>query len=790
METAYTPLVRRGLTRPPGAAMQMSSLKLRGTATLSPARRTMWRDLLLDYKRRKAATLADAARHQIPTFGPPTASRWVPLGPRVVLKGQTIGNQPVAGRVGGLAIAPGGSVIYAASANGGVFRSRDGGATWQALMDSFELDPTSFASASVVCGAIAIDHLDPNRVYVGTGEGDTYQFFKKRIVQALPAYRGVGPLRSDDGGANWIAEASSPDLAGHAFFGLAVDPTNRENVIAATTNGLYRRVPTVSGRVTWKRVRAGVYSSVAVCAHHGLIRFYAARWGDGHAHSRVFYSDDRGATWMAAGMGLPASDAGRIAIGVQHTNPNLAYALIAKASNDSLLGLFRFDAVTKAWKQVHNVPNILPLDQAQRGQGGYDLAIAVDPSDDDLVFLGGSYVYLRPRHGSTWRPRYGSIWRCTITAAGSRYKVAKSRSIGTRAHSDIHTLIHTPGKSNELWCGCDGGIFLNRDVKGKGEFESRNNGLACLCCNFIGQHPTDPKIIFTGLQDNGTARTAGGSAWTHVQGGDGGYCIVNWASPNLVLVFRNGTLLRSTTGGRSRSSWSNSGSFGYTMTQPIATPRYDPAHPMDANIVALGDGPNVLLSQDFGKRWPRRFKLPGAARDNYVFAIAFASPSRLFVGTTLGRVFQAERTGNKWRVRRLDHAAAGPLGLAGLISDIVVDWSDPTLRSIYVTFGGKGDRRRVWRFDGRKWEARSGTPGTSHLLDVEHNALAIDWTAPDNLYVGADIGVWHSADAGLNWNPLKTGLPECPVFDLQIHPTRRLLRAALHGRGIYEIALP
>src|SRR5262249_2439306 len=210
----------------------------------------------------------------------------------------------------------------------------------------------------------------------------------------------------------------------------------------------------------------------------------------------------------------------------------------------------------------------------------------------------------------------------------------------------------------------------------------------------------------------------------------------------------------------------------------------------DANIVALGDGPNVHLSQDFGRRWLRRFKLPGAAPDNYVFALAFASPSRLFVGTTLGQVFQAERTGNKWTVRRLDHAAAGPLGLAGLISDIVIDWSDPTLRSIYVTFGGKGDKRRVWRFDGHKWKARSGAPGPNQLLDVEHNALAIDSTAPGNLYVGADIGVWHSTDAGLNWHPLKNGLPECPVFDLQIHPTRRLLRAALHGRGIYEIALP
>jgi hypothetical protein len=55
--------------------------------------------------------------------------------------------------------------------------------------------------------------------------------------------------------------------------------------------------------------------------------------------------------------------------------------------------------------------------------------------------------------------------------------------------------------------------------------------------------------------------------------------------------------------------------------------------------------------------------------------------------------------------------------------------------------------------------------------------------------LGADIGVWHSPDGGLHGNPLQNGLPDAPVFDLQIHPMRRLLRAATHGRGVYEIPL-
>jgi hypothetical protein len=132
---------------------------------------------------------------------------------------------------------------------------------------------------------------------------------------------------------------------------------------------------------------------------------------------------------------------------------------------------------------------------------------------------------------------------------------------------------------------------------------------------------------------------------------------------------------------------------------------------------------------------------------------------------------------------------ASPLGLTGLITDVEVDWADATLNALYVAFGGLGDRRRVWHFDGTQWSSRSGAPGKD-LLDVEHNALAVDPTAPNNVYVGADIGVWHSADAGLTWEPLENGLPDAPVFDLQIHPSRRLLRAATYGRGVYELALP
>ena len=92
--------------------------------------------------------------------------------------------------------------------------------------------------------------------------------------------------------------------------------------------------------------------------------------------------------------------------------------------------------------------------------------------------------------------------------------------------------------------------------------------------------------------------------------------------------------------------------------------------------------------------------------------------------------------------------------LAGLVSDLAVDWSDAALDSIFLCFGGVGDFRHVWRYDGTAWQARSGAAGSgTELLDVEHNAIQYDRTT-NRVYTGANIGVWESADGGTTWRQL------------------------------------
>ena len=720
---------------------------------------------------------------------PPPANNWIPIGPCVVRQGQASNRPAVSGRIAGIAVAPGGARVYAASANGGVWSSDDGGLNWRSTMDAWDLNPTTRSSDSLACGAIAIDAADPNRVYVGTGEG------------ASGAYFGVGPIRSDDGGVNWNTEPTapgSPTLAGTAFYRLAIDPGNRERVVGATRDGLYRREPDGSGAHHWAFKRIGRFTSVVAARTGSTTTFYAARWGGG-----CFSSTD-GDTWSTVGTGFPRANVGRIGLAVRPDNPNVVYALIHNDSNNYILGVWRLDTSDNTWRQISGAPaDLFGIAPTLGGQGWYDLAIAVDPNNVNRIYLGGS----TKSAGGQWS---GSLYRSMVSSSGSgtglTYSMANTY-IGSQVHADIHALEFTPGDSAKLWVGSDGGVFYTDSATGSASFEPRNVGLACLTMNHLAQHPTEDAVLFCGTQDNGTTRYTGEEVWLHSGAGDGGFVVINWDNPYEVLrTYVTGRMYRATDGGQGYSSWSwaglPSGHYDNALFYAplVGTPR-NTAAPAEADIVAFG-GMRPWISTNFGTSWQ---SIPNNnSSDDLVapiLSLAFASANRLYAGThnrllnwtpVNSAVYRFDRTGTTWSRTRIDTVGGtNALPLDGPVTDIAVDPADATGNSIYITFGGTSDYRHVWHFDGTQWEQRSGPSAgsSSSLLDVQYNAIVTDPSHTNHLYAGADIGVWHSTDGGANWSTFSNGLPDAAVLDLKLHNVRRLLWAATHGRGVFERTL-
>ncbi|MEZ4618941.1 MAG: hypothetical protein R2867_25980 [Caldilineaceae bacterium] len=227
-------------------------------------------------------------------------NRWTLLGPTVVREGQS-GKQPaMSGRVRAITVAPGGKRLYIASANGGVWRSEDGGQTWLSLMDAFDLNPSLYRADSLACGALALAPglwAGQDTIYVGSGEPGVVPWF-----QGDSAYFGVGPIVSTDGGLNWVTEPSEPPLAGRAFYALAVDPHLPQRVVAATIDGLYRREPDAQGQFHWIRKLPGYFCSVVVAHRNRVTTFYAAAW-----YGDIWTSQD-GEHWTPLANGLPAPE--------------------------------------------------------------------------------------------------------------------------------------------------------------------------------------------------------------------------------------------------------------------------------------------------------------------------------------------------------------------------------------------------------------------------------------------------------------------------------------------------
>jgi hypothetical protein len=197
--------------------------------------------------------------------GPTLPSRFVPIGPSPMLNGLAQGGPPVAGRTPGLAISRHGDIVYAGTANGGVWRSDDAGASWHSCMEGFDLDPAAGRTDTLACPAVAIHPDVPERVFVGTGEP----------FGNLDAYFGVGMLVSLDGGRNWLREptvagpkpvgaavlpaASTPVtesalLLQRGCYTVVVDPLNPEQALAATSVGTFLREPDGVGGFRWRRL--------------------------------------------------------------------------------------------------------------------------------------------------------------------------------------------------------------------------------------------------------------------------------------------------------------------------------------------------------------------------------------------------------------------------------------------------------------------------------------------------------------------------------------------------------
>lgn len=780
-------------------------------------------EFLLHQLRKSAAPLG--------LLAPAATNTWMPLGPAPIPNGQTDPNLvaanelPVSGRVTAIVIDPAdatANTVYVGTAQGGLYRTLDGGATWTQLMDS---------ANSLAIGTLALDPLDHTILFVGTGEGNNSadSFFGVGLYiirNATTTADPTGPFNLDRTGAdvftgraitqilvnpvdaNKILVSTGSGFSGLSFDvfstlpprgvylstnALAVSPASptftRLSVPAATcpstTNPLCNRI--VSDMVMDPGNPARVLVNVV-----GL----STTAGDGGVWSSDTDPFTGTATWtQRLQLGGTTGVVGKFA--ANRVGSTTTFALVASDSapcpsstSPAKPGTLRTSLDGVTWTPVPGATGFCGP------QCIYDAPVALDPGNANVIYIGGN------GDSSTL-----VALSCGTTALAKATDGATFNRSDARLHPDSHAIAIAPApNSNIIYTGNDGGIFKSTD-SGATWTSLNNSTFSATQFQSLALHPADANFMIGGTQDNGTELMNSAGAWTRADAGDGGYSLIDQNAvdtTNVTLYHTYFNLSGATSGviGYARVTSSTNANdtgwsfFGCPSRQGITLNGLNCAdNVLFYAPMALGPGtPNTLYfgtdhlyrSPDQGVTMVPVSQAPFACCTQSGLNVPVSSigispqdDNVRIVGLVNGRVFATTTGANPIP------EVSGPWG-AHYVARAVIDPTNSN--TAYVTLDGYGFTDHVWKTTNLNAATPTWTAASGALPDVPVNAFVVDPVFPNTLYAGTDIGVFNSVDGGASWVPYGTGLPRVAVFDMAINKVTRKIRVATHGRGIWEIA--
>ncbi|HMZ21805.1 MAG TPA: BACON domain-containing carbohydrate-binding protein, partial [Blastocatellia bacterium] len=716
---------------------------------------------------------------------------WTPLGP---------GN--VGGRTRALVIHPRTpDIMFAAGSAGGVWRTVDGGKNWTPLTDLLP---------NMAVNALVLDPNNPETIYAGTGEG----YFNAE------ATRGAGIFRSFDGGNTWrrLDGTNTPDF--WYVNDIVISKSNSNRIYAATRAGVMR---STDGGVNWTRqlneTTNNGCTDLAIRTDSSTdVIFAACGMPEPRNPWKVVASIYRNDNAGALGQWEPVySEEGmtRTSLAIAPSNQNVIYAVAAakgtSAQNNvhSLYAVFRSTngGVAGSWNKVNDDaasklnsllftnPYFAVLNECDSRwkpqlihQGWHDNTIAVDPLNENIVWVGGVDLFRSDDGGVNWG--MASFWQAAKT--NSRY-----------VHADQHVIAFHPQFNNvtnrAMFVGTDGGIFRTENARAQTvrgnrapclPDESRvtwtalNNGYAVTQFYHGAVFPGGQRYL-GGTQDNGViygSDELGPNNWLERLSGDGGFVAIDPLNPQIVYAGNPISLLEKSTNGGQTFSPATDGitNTGFEFIAPLTMDPSDPAR------LWLGGG-SLWRTRNNANNWSQAgMPLKGSAT---AIAVAPSDGNFVLAGTNQGYIHRtalglSSSADTDWPSVKVRS------GTNIIVSAIAFD---PTNRDIaYATvsnFGGRHVFRTV--NGGQNWQAIDGAPPPSGLPDIPVNCIVIDPTDTQRLYIGTDLGVFTSPDGGASWAVENTGFANVPVEWLTINAYKgaAYLFAFTRGRGAWRVPL-
>ncbi|HWA89499.1 MAG TPA: hypothetical protein VG889_05650 [Rhizomicrobium sp.] len=672
--------------------------------------------------------------------------------------------------------------IFTGSSAGGLWISTDGTASWQNGNSDFFLPNLAVAD-------LQLDPTNSNTWFVATGDGDGYGDNGWGIS--------YGVLRTTDNGAtfqNIGIDASA--WWGYQIKKLAVDPGNPNTIIAATSFGIYRTTNALSpysgglNTVVWSAPQPAM---VPHDPYYGLV-FKPGNSQIVYASgTTVERSTDNGVSWTDMAPPFAGPNVLRVALAATPANPDFLYAVVITKQPDPCNGptfwvdannvqhpinsswLYRYDSSTQTWTDKGPICNTGSYGNDQRGVGvSHADSIGVSPIDPNLIYIGD----------------VNPIAKCT-TGGGPNF--CSWIQTNNSAHADVHATTFSPDGAT-VYAATDGGMFKTTDGM---NWTSQNNGLRVSTVDAMSTSATDPTLIMAGEFDTGTV-VGHNTTWSYVPiGGDGREPIVDYSDPtHLYASAQGGYVVRSDNGGASFSNYvglpsstcSNWGTF-YVLNS---------GNPL---TVFAACNPEVLRSLNRGAGWTPISNFTGGGLGSYVTWKVYVAPSNpdylyaylVSPSTNLPGVLMRTTNANDANPANVSWQAI-PHPVAQWIESIDVDESDP--ENFWMVYGGiyppnTPVTQKVYYHD----HANPSAPWhdlTGNLSNMGVNAI-VHRRGTDEIYIGTTLGVYMTHTSALNWTRVGAAtqgeLPYVEVTKLEINYVNNTLRAATHGRGVWEIRL-
>ncbi len=738
---------------------------------------------------------------------------WTALGPAPIPNGQTTTvRTAVSGRVTAIAVHPTNpDIVYVGTAQGGVYRTINHGLAWTAIFDS---------ANTLAIGAVTIDPNDTTRVWVGTGEGNFSgdSFFGVGVYLITNADTSPilnGPFNRDGSSIDVFTYRSvntilvAPNNSNIVFVGTSSGASGLSGDVGPTlpARGLYRTTNALSATPTFTHLTttAAINPAATNIAVQDMVFDPSDSTGEtmlvGHRDTlgqstggayRSINATDPTPSFTRT-LTLTGSESIKFAINHVGSTVNVLAATGESSSGSSCSVASQSGALHRSTDGGVTWSSAIPSAGGFcKDQCGYDIAVALDLTDANIIYLGGasnstcSGVLKKTSDGGLTFPRSD-----------------------TGLHADTHVIVVAPSNPTIVYTGSDGGVWRSID-KGASWTSLNTAGFNATQFESIAVHPIDRNYTIGGTQDNGTEFLApDGTTWIHSDDGDGGYALIDQSSPDTINVTAYHTY------------FNLSGSqIGFER----ATSTVSPGDPFWNIHLGCGGTSNGISCSDAVNFYaPMALGPGGSGNPNTVY---FGS-DRLYrssdKGTTMSVVSQGPlvntvpisaiaispqddnyrlvglNSGALWFTTTgsstLTQIGSGTIPAGRYISRIVFD---PTNKNTaYIAFDAymgsiSAANSHVWRVTNLNttpsFAAINGS-GITGLPDVPVNAFAVDPVTTNNLFAGTDIGVFNSTDGGANWEPYGTGLPRVAVFDMAIQGPNRVLRIATHGRGMWEISI-